>query len=114
MPAIRRSAIGRGYDHNFIVDGAAGTLRPAARVEEPVSGRVLEMSVTAPGVQFYTGNFLDGTYLRQGPAAYRQGDAICLEPGVFPDSPNHPDFPSSRLNPGQTYMNTIVYKFSAK
>ena len=105
---------GRGYDHNFIVDGAAGSLRPAAVVQDPVSGRTLEMSVTAPGIQFYTGNFLDGTYFGKGSRAYRQGDAICLEPGVFPDSPNHPDFPTSRLNPGQNYLNTIVYKFSAK
>jgi aldose 1-epimerase len=105
---------GRGYDHNFIVDGTAGTLRPAAVVEEPVSGRVMELSATAPGVQFYTGNFLDGTFFGKGQRAYRQGDAICLEPGVFPDSPNHPDFPTARLNPGQTYVNTIVYKFRAK
>jgi aldose 1-epimerase len=105
---------GRGYDHNFIVDGAAGSLRPAAVVQEPVSGRVMEMSVTAPGIQFYTGNFLDGTYFGKDSRAYRQGDAICLEPGVFPDSPNHADFPTSRLNPGATYVNAIVYKFSAK
>jgi aldose 1-epimerase len=105
---------GRGYDHNFIIDGAAGTLRPAAVVEEPVSGRVMELSTTAPGVQFYTGNFLDGTFFGKGQRAYRQGDAICLEPGVFPDSPNHPDFPTARLNPGQTYVNTIVYKFRTK
>jgi aldose 1-epimerase len=105
---------GRGYDHNFIVDGAAGTLRPAARVEEPGSGRVLEMRVTAPGIQFYTGNFMDGTFFGKNNRAYRQGDAICLEPGTFPDAPNHPDFPSARLNPGQTYVNTMVYKFSTK
>jgi aldose 1-epimerase len=105
---------GRGYDHNFIVDGGAGTLRPAVVVTEPVSGRTLELSTSAPGVQFYTGNFLDGTFFGKGSRAYRQGDAICMEPGVFPDSPNHPDFPTSRLNPGQTYVNTIVYKFSAK
>jgi aldose 1-epimerase len=103
---------GRGYDHNFIVDGAAGTLRPAAVVEDPVSGRVLELSATAPGVQFYTGNFLDGTYVGKKQRMYRQGDSICLEPGVFPDSPNHPDFPSSRLDPGKTYSNTIVYHFT--
>jgi aldose 1-epimerase len=102
---------GRGYDQNFIVDGAAGTLRPAAVVTEPVSGRTLELSTTAPGVQFYTGNFLDGTFFGKGNRAYRQGDAICLEPGVYPDTPNHPDFPTSRLDPGQTYVNTIVYKF---
>jgi aldose 1-epimerase len=105
---------GRGYDHNFIVDGAAGSLRPAAVVNDPVSGRTLEMSVTAPGIQFYTGNFMDGTFFGKAQRSYRQGDAICLEPGVFPDSPNHADFPTSRLNPGQTYVNTIVYKFSSK
>ena len=104
----------RGYDQNFIVDGKAGTLRPAAVVADPVSGRVMEISTTAPGIQFYTGNFLDGTIFGKDNRAYRQGDAICLEPGVFPDTPNHPDFPSARLNPGQTYTNTIVYKFSAK
>ena len=105
---------GRGYDHNFIVDGAAGSLRPAAVVQEPVSGRSMEISVSAPGIQFYTGNFLDGTFFGKGQHSYRQGDAICLEPGVFPDAPNHADFPTARLNPGQAYINTIVYKFSAK
>jgi aldose 1-epimerase len=105
---------GRGYDHNFIVDGAAGSLRPAAVVQEPVSGRVLEMSVSAPGIQFYTGNFMDGTFFGKGQRSYRQGDAICLEPGVFPDAPNHADFPTARLNPGQSYVNVMVYKFSAK
>ncbi len=105
---------GRGYDHNFIVDGAPGTLRPAAVVTDPVSGRTMEMRVSAPGIQFYTGNFMDGTFFGKGQRSYRQGDAICLEPGVFPDSPNHADFPSARLNPGQTYLNTMVYKFSAK
>ena len=105
---------GRGYDHNYIVDGAAGSLRPAAVISEPVSGRVMEMSVTAPGIQFYTGNFMDGTFFGKSGRAYRQGDAICLEPGVFPDSPNHADFPTARLNPGQNYVNTMVYKFSAK
>ncbi|HYS46689.1 MAG TPA: aldose epimerase family protein [Rhizomicrobium sp.] len=105
---------GRGYDHNFIVDGAAGTLRPAAVVQEPVSGRTLEMNVSAPGLQFYTGNFMDGTFFGKSARAYRQGDAICLEPGVFPDAPNHADFPTARLNPGQSYVNTMVYKFSAK
>ncbi len=105
---------GRGYDHNFIIDGTPGALRPAAVIEDPVSGRVMEQSVTAPGDQFYTGNFLDGTFFGKAGRSYRQGDSICLEPGVFPDSPNHADFPTSRLNPGQTYSNTIVYKFSTK
>ena len=103
-----------GVPHSLIVDGAAGTLRPAAVVTDPVSGRSLEMRVTAPGIQFYTGNFLDGTFFGKSARAYRQGDAICLEPGVFPDSPNHADFPSARLNPGQTYVNTMVYKFGTR
>lgn len=102
---------GRGYDHNFIVNGAAGTLRPAARVEDPQSGRVLELLTSAPGVQFYSGNFLDGTSAGKSGRAYRQGDALCLEPQAFPDSPNHPDFPSARLDPGETYVNTMVYRF---
>lgn len=106
--------MGRGYDHNFIVDGQPGTLRPAAVVEDPVSGRRMEMSVTAPGIQFYTGNFLDGTFIGKGKTAYRQGDSISLEPDLFPDAPNHPDFLSARLDPGQTYTNVITYTFSAK
>jgi aldose 1-epimerase len=103
-----------GYDQNFILDGKAGILRPAAVVDDPHTGRVLTISATAPGIQFYTGNFLDGTYFGKNHTAYRQGDAIALEPGVFPDAPNHPDFPSARLNPGQTYTNTIVYSFTTK
>lgn len=103
---------GRGYDHNYIVRGPAGSLRPAARVEDPASGRVMDLSTTAPGVQFYSGNFLDGTTLGKTGRIYRQGDALCLEPQVFPDAPNRPDFPSSRLNPGQTYANTMVFRFS--
>lgn len=108
-PQIR---YGRGYDHTFVVDGAG--LRPAAHVNDPVSGRSLDISITAPGIQFYSGNFLDATYFGKAGRAYRQGDALCLEPGVFPDSPNHPDFPSARLNPGQVYDNTMVWTFSAK
>lgn len=103
---------GRGYDHNFIVNGAAGTLRPAARVEDPHSGRVMEVMVTAPGVQFYSGNFLDGTTVGKNGRVYRQGDAFCLEPQVFPDSPNKPRFPSARLDPGDTYVNRMVFRFS--
>ena len=103
---------GRGYDHNYVVRGEAGTLRPAARVEDPVSGRVLEVLTTAPGIQFYSGNFLDGTSIGKSGRIYRQGDALCLEPQVFPDSPNRPDFPSSRLDPGQTYTNRMMFRFS--
>lgn len=104
--------IGRGYDHNFIVDGAAGTLRPAARLEDPVSGRAMEMHVTAPGIQFYSGNFLDGTVAGKQGRLYRQSDGVALEPQTFPDSPNRPDFPSPRLDPGMEYVNTMVLRFS--
>ncbi|MGH8167193.1 MAG: aldose epimerase family protein [Woeseiaceae bacterium] len=103
---------GRGYDHNFVVEGQAGTLRDAARIEDPKSGRVMELSVTAPGVQFYSGNFLDGTTVGKSGRVYRQGDALCLEPQVFPDSPNQQDFPSARLDPGATYVNKMVFRFS--
>jgi aldose 1-epimerase len=103
---------GRGYDHNFIVDGAIGALRPAARVEDPRSGRVLEVLTTAPAVQLYTGNFLDGTTIGKKGRLYRQSEALCLEPQVFPDTPNHADFPTARLDPGQTYTHHIVFRFS--
>jgi aldose 1-epimerase len=102
----------RGYDVNFVVDGAAGRLRPAARLEDPVSGRVLELSITAPGLQLYSGNFLDGTTFGKSGRIYRQGDALCLEPELFPDTPNRAEFPSARLDPGQEYVNTMVLRFS--
>ncbi|HEX8302788.1 aldose epimerase family protein [Sphingomonas sp.] len=108
-PQIR---VGLGYDHNYVLDGEAGTLRPAARLEDPVSGRVMEMLVTAPGLQFYSGNFLDGKVIGKRGRAYRQGDGIALEPQLFPDSPNRPEFPSARLDPGEVYRNTIVLRFS--
>ena len=104
--------IARGYDHNFILNGADGKLRSAARVEDPESGRVLDVLTTAPGIQFYSGNFLDGTSVGKGGRVYRQGDGLCLEPQTFPDAPNRADFPSARLDPGQEYVNTIVYRFS--
>jgi len=104
--------IGRGYDHNFVVDGDAGTLRPALRLEDPRSGRVMEMAVTAPGVQFYTGNFLNGTVVGKAGRVYRQGDGLAFEPQAFPDAPNQPAFPSARLDPGQTYLNRMVLLFS--
>ena len=103
--------IGRGYDHTYVINGAAGALKMTARVEDPASGRVMELLTTAPGVQFYTGNFLDGTSFGKSGHVYRQSDAFCLEPGVFPDTPNHKDFPTSRLDPGATYVNQIVYRF---
>lgn len=103
--------IGRGYDHNFIVDGEAGTLRPAATLYDPQSGRRMTMQITAPGLQLYTGNFLDGSNAGKGGRLYRQGDALCLEPQAFPDSPNQPDFPSARLNPGDHWESKIHLRF---
>ncbi|MGB6489549.1 MAG: aldose epimerase family protein [Steroidobacteraceae bacterium] len=100
-----------GYDMNFVLDGHPGTLRLAARVEDPRSGRVLEVYTTAPGVQFYSGNFLSGTFAGKHGVVYRQGDAVVLEPQDFPDAPNHANFPSAALDPGATYHNVIVYRF---
>jgi aldose 1-epimerase len=105
---------GGGYDHNFIVDGEPGTLRLAARVTEPTSGRVLEVSTTEPGVQFYTGNFLDGTVKGKGGVAYAKRNGFCLETQHFPDSPNHPAFPTTTLKPGAEYKSTTVFKFSVQ
>jgi aldose 1-epimerase len=102
---------GRGYDHNYVINDADGALRLAARLADPESGRVMELLTTAPGIQFYSGNFLDGTLIGKSGRVYRQGDALCLEPQFFPDSPNRPDFPSPRLDPGETYVNTIVLRF---
>ena len=104
--------IGRGYDHNWVIGKApVANPRPVARVEDPVSGRVLEMSSTQPGLQFYSGNFLDGSVVGKKGHIYRQGDGLALEPQLFPDTPNRPDFGSARLDPGQTYENRIVYRF---
>lgn len=104
--------IGRGYDHNYVVNGAPGTLRPAARLYDPKSGRVLELLATAPGVQFYSGNFLDATSIGKSGRIYRQGDGLCLEPQVFPDTPNRPQFPSARLDPGKEYLNAMMFRFA--
>jgi aldose 1-epimerase len=103
-----------GYDHNFILRSGGGTLAAAARVEEPESGRVLEIWTDQPGIQLYTGNFLDGTVVGKGGKAYGKHFAFCLETQHFPDSPNHPNFPSTILEPGQTYRTTTVHKFSVK
>lgn len=106
---IRR---GQGYDHTMVVRGERGMLRPAARLRDPVSGRVLEVSTTEPGVQFYSGNFLDGAVVGKGGRPMRRGDGICLEPQTFPDAPNQPGFPAARLDPGQTYRHTIRFRCS--
>jgi aldose 1-epimerase len=101
---------GRGYDHNFcLVPG--GGVRLAARVESSRSGRVLELSTDQPGLQFYSGNFLDGSAPGKGGRLYRQSDALCLESQVWPDTPNRADFPSARLDPGQVYRHDTLYRF---
>ena len=104
---------GQGYDHNYVVTRApTRDLHLMARVEDPGSGRVLELLSNQPGVQFYAGNFLDGTAVGKSGHAYRQSDGLALEPQVFPDTPNQPAFGTARLDPGQTYENRIVYRFS--
>jgi aldose 1-epimerase len=104
-----------GYDHNYVLHkGLLPGVKLNAEVYEPVSGRVLQVYSDQPGVQFYTGNFLDGTLVGKGEKAYQQYSAFCLEPQHFPDSPNQPKFPSVVLNPGQTYHATIVAHFSTK
>ena len=105
----------RGYDHNFVInDSDQRTPVFAARVVEPVSGRVLEVLTSEPGVQFYTGNFLDGTLVGAEGYIYRQGDAFCLETQHFPDSPNQPRFPSVELRPGELFQSTTIYRFSTQ
>jgi aldose 1-epimerase len=105
--------LGRGYDHNWVLNGGT-TQQPklAVRLEDPFSGRSLEMLTTEPGVQFYSGNFLDGSSVGKAGKVYRQGDALCLEAQRFPDTPNQPSFPSARLDPGQVYSQVSVYRFS--
>ena len=106
--------VGNGYDHNFVVNGRAGTLRPAARVSEPKSGRVLEVLTTEPGVQFYIGNNLDGRLVGKGGKSYPRRAGFCLETQKFPDSPNKPTFPSPVLKPGQNFHSTTVFRFSTE
>ncbi|OMJ31011.1 galactose mutarotase [Sphingomonas sp. Sph1(2015)] len=104
---------GQGYDHNFALDkGLTAMPQLSARLEDPASGRVLEVLSTEPGVQFYTGNFLDGTYVGKKGHLYRMGDGIALEPQKFPDSPNKPSFVSPRVDPGKPYRHTMIYRFS--
>ncbi|HEY6817088.1 MAG TPA: aldose epimerase family protein [Croceibacterium sp.] len=106
---------GRGYDHNWVVSRApAAGLQLLATVEEPVSGRVMQVLGNQPGVQLYAANHLNGTAIGKGGVMYRQGDAICLEPQLFPDTPNQPAFGSARLDPGETYEHRIVYRFAVR
>ena len=102
---------GSGYDHNWVSSKPPGELGLAAQVYEPSSGRVLEVLTTEPGMQFYTGNHLGGI-IGKGGWAYKSRSAFCMEPQHYPDSPNHPDFPSTVLKPGEAYKNTIIYRLS--
>ncbi len=105
---------GRGYDHNWVINGKPGTLRLAARVDEPSSGRQMEVWTTEPGVQFYIGNFLDGTLTGKENKVYKFRYGFCLETQHFPDSPNKSSFPSTVLRKGASYKTTTIYKFSVK
>lgn len=107
-------ALAGGYDHNWILDDSqVGTLRLAARLEDPASGRAMTLHTTEPALQFYSGNFLDGTLVGHGGETYRRGDAICLEPQHSPDSPHHADWPSTLLEPGDVYRSCSLYTFTA-
>jgi len=105
---------GPGYDHNWVINKPVGAFGIAARVTDPVSGRTLEVASDEPGIQFYTGNFLDGTITGKEGKVYARRSAFCLEPQHFPDSPNKPAFPSVELKPGQTFHSVIQYKFSVQ
>ena len=106
---------GRGYDHNWVIDReVAAAPRLLARLEDPDSGRVLDILSNQPGLQFYSGNFLDGTTAGKSNRLYRMGDMVALEPQMFPDTPNRPEFGSVRLDPGETYRNRIVWRFSTR
>ncbi len=108
--------LGRGYDHNFVVNRkpSQNDMVLAARVHEPTSGRTLEVWTTQPGIQFYTGNFLDGSVVGKQGHAYKRRYGFCLETQHFPDSPNHPDFPTTILKTGEVFHETTVFRFSAK
>jgi len=102
---------GHGYDHNYILDNMVDV---DVIVYEPTSGRVLEVITDQPGMQFYTGNFLDGTQIGYGGKSFTSRTGLCLESGHYPDSPNHPEFPSTVLNPGETFKSRTVFRFSVR
>jgi len=106
--------IAGGYDQNWVLRGKMGELHPAAQVYDPASGRVLSVETTEPGVQFYSGNFLDGTFSSRTGAKYERRNGFCLETQHFPDSPNHSNFPSTELKPGQTYHSETTWTFTTR
>jgi aldose 1-epimerase len=105
---------GGGYDHNWVLNREGDGLSLAARVHEPTTGRVLEIFTTEPGIQFYSGNFLNGSITGRGGVAYKKRVGLCLETQHYPDSPNKPDFPSTTLEPGQTYHSITEFRFSSQ
>jgi len=106
--------IAGGYDHNWVLNGKNGEMKLAAKVYDPKTGRVLTVTTTQPGVQFYSGNFLDGSYKGKAGVAYGKYAGLCLETQHYPDSPNQPAFPSTLLKPGETMHSTTVYSFSTQ
>jgi len=112
--AAGQLVLGGGYDHNWVLNNGDGSLALAAKVYEPTTGRVMEVYTTEPGIQFYSGNFLDGSITGKGGKVYEYRYGFCLETQHFPDSPNKPDFPSTVLKPGETYTTTTIYTFSVK
>jgi len=112
--SFRQLVIGRGYDHNWVLRRSGRGPAPAATLSEPGSGRVLRVVTTEPGIQFYSGNFLDGTLVGTSGHTYHQRDGLALETQHYPDSPNHPRFPSTTLRPGQVYATTTQYEFGVR
>ena len=110
----RIEQVAGGYDHNWILRGPAGQVRTAARLADPSSGRAMELLTDQPGIQFYTGNFLDDLIRGKGGLPYHRHGGLCLETQRWPDSPNRPKFPSAVLRPGETYTHTMVHRFSAE
>jgi aldose 1-epimerase len=104
--------LGGGYDHNFLINGSTNELRLAARVKEPTTGRVMEVLTDQPGMQFYTGNFLDGSIVGKQGIAYGKRFGFCMETQHYPDSPNKPVFPTAVLKAGDTFTSTTVFRFS--
>ncbi len=105
---------GKGYDHNWVLSSPSKKVRKVAELFDPSSGIAMQILTDQPGLQFYSGNFLNGTIHGKGGVAYQFRTAVCLEPQVFPDAPNHPNFPSAVLRPGQRYRQTTIYQFSAR
>jgi len=110
----RISQVTGGYDHNYVLNSGGGKLALAAKVYEPTTGRVMEIYTSEPGIQLYSGNFLDGSITGKSGKVYKKHYAFCLETQHFPDSPNKPQFPSVVLKPGEKYQTVTVHKFSTK